>query len=54
MASIQDPDSNEIQTNTIGGSLICFRNSPAAQVNPDDGGQPNVVGGLKIGQCAGL
>jgi hypothetical protein len=54
MMSIQDSDSNEIQTNTIGGSLICFRNSPAAQVNPDDGGQPNVVGGLELGQCAGL
>lgn len=52
--SIQDPDSNEVQTNQIGGNLICFHNSPAAQVNPDDGGQPNVVGGLKIGQCAGL
>ena len=49
-----DPDSSEIMTNTIGGNLICWRNTPAAQVNPDDGGQPNDVGGRKIGQCAGL
>ena len=36
-ASIQDPDSNEVQTNTIGGNLICWGNSPAAQINPQDG-----------------
>lgn len=53
-ASVTDPDSNEVQTNTIGGDLICHNNSPAAQVNPADGGQPNAVGGDKIGQCAGL
>jgi hypothetical protein len=49
-----DPDSSEIMTNVIGGNLICQGNTPAAQVNPDDGGQPNTVGGNKIGQCAGL
>jgi hypothetical protein len=47
-------DSTEIMTNTIAGNLICFGNSPAAQVNPDDGGQPNTVGGRKLGECAGL
>jgi len=52
--SIANPDSNEVQTNTVGGNLICFHNSPAAQVNALDGGLPNVVGGDKIGQCAGL
>lgn len=52
--SVQDPDSDEVQTNWITGNLRCYGNSPAAQVNPDDGGQPNVVGGDKIGQCAGL
>ncbi len=52
--SVLDPDSNEVQTNVIGGNLICFADSPAAQVNPADGGQPNVVAGQKIGQCAGL
>lgn len=52
--SVQNPDSNEVQTNTINGNLVCFGNSPAAQVNPADGGQPNDVGGNKVGQCAGL
>jgi hypothetical protein len=41
-------------TNVIAGNLICHNNTPAAQVNPDDGGQPNTVGGRKIGECAGL
>src|SRR3954453_24054117 len=52
----QEPgsDSTEIQTNVISGNLICQGNAPAAQVNPIDGGQPNVVGGNKIGQCRGL
>ena len=49
-----DSDSSEIMTNVVGGNLICHNNTPAAQVNPDDGGQPNVVGGHKIGECAGL
>lgn len=49
-----DSDSSEIMTNVIQGNLICQGNTPAAQVNPDDGGQPNVVGGQKVGQCAGL
>jgi len=49
-----DTDSSEIMTNSISGNLICQGNTPAAQVNPDDGGQPNDVGGQKIGQCAGL
>ena len=49
-----DEDANEVQTNTIGGNLICQRNTPAAQVNAIDEGQPNTVGGNKIGQCAGL
>ena len=49
-----DSDSSEIMSNVISGNLICQHNTPAAQVNPDDGGIPNVVGGNKIGQCAGL
>jgi hypothetical protein len=53
-ASVADPDANEVQTNTISGDLSCFGNSPAAHVNPADGGMPNTVGGKKIGQCAGL
>ena len=49
-----DTDSSEVMTNVIGHNLICQGNTPKAQVNPDDGGQPNTVGGRKIGQCAGL
>jgi hypothetical protein len=53
-SQVPGSDSTEVQTNTIKGNLICFGNTPAAQVNPDDGGEPNKVGGNKIGQCAGL
>jgi hypothetical protein len=49
-----DTDSTEVQTNTISGNLICHGNTPAAQVNPLEGGQPNTVGGKAIGECAGL
>ena len=49
-----DTDSSEVMTNVIGGNLICQGNTPKAQVNPNDGGQPNTVSGRKIGQCAGL
>ena len=49
-----DPDSSEVQTNVIAHNLVCFGNSPAAQINSGDGGQPNVVGGHAIGECAGL
>ncbi len=49
-----DSDSSEVMTNTIAGDLSCYANSPAAQVNPLDGGQPNVVGGTASGECAGL
>jgi len=50
---MDDPDANEYVTNTIHGSLICHDNSPAPQVG-DSEGQPNIVSGRKIGQCAGL
>lgn len=49
-----DLDSTEVMTNIVGGNLICQNNTPAAQVNPDDGGQPNTVTGNKIGECTGL
>jgi hypothetical protein len=52
--SVVDTDSNEVQTNTIGGNLYCFHNSPAAQVNAADGGMLNVVGGNRYGQCSAL
>lgn len=48
-----DPDSSEVVTNVIGGNLICEGNTPVAQIG-DSGGLPNVVGGHKLGQCAGL
>jgi hypothetical protein len=50
---MDDPDANEIVTNTIRGSLVCHNNSPAPQVG-DSEGQPNVVTGQEVDQCAGL
>ncbi len=51
---VMDPDSTEVQTNTIAGNLVCFGNSPAAQVNAADGGQPNVVAGKASLECSAL
>jgi hypothetical protein len=48
-----DPDANEFVTNTIHGSMVCHNNSPAPQIG-DSEGQPNVVTGRKVDQCAGL
>jgi hypothetical protein len=48
-----DSDATEIQTNIIAVNLVCFANSPAAQMG-DSGGSPNIVGGTKSGQCANL
>jgi hypothetical protein len=48
-----DPDGNEITTNTIGGNLACFNNSPKAQFG-DAAPVPNIVGGKKLGECATL
>ena len=44
-------DSSEVQTNVIAGNLICHDNTPTAQVNQFDGGEPNVVGGNSVGEC---
>ena len=55
-----DPDAAEIQSRgpdnpqRISGNLICHGNTPSAQINPLDGGFPNIVGGNKIGECTGL
>jgi hypothetical protein len=52
-----DSDSSEVDTNTIGGNLICQGNSPAAQLGDAifvPGATPNTVAGNKIGECAGL
>jgi hypothetical protein len=51
--SMDDPDANEFVTNKIKGNLVCHHNSPAPQVG-DSEGQPNVVSGRKVDQCAGL
>jgi hypothetical protein len=48
-----NPDSSEVATNTITGNLTCLGNNPAAQIG-DSGGLPNVVGGVKLGECRGL
>jgi hypothetical protein len=50
---MDDPDANEYVTNTIKGNLVCHNNSPAPQVG-DSQGEPNVVSGRKVDQCAGL
>lgn len=49
-----DTDSTEVQTNVIHGNLACYDNTPQAQVNALDGGQPNQVTGRKLGECSGL
>ena len=51
--TLVDPDGNEVQSNTIFGSLNCFGNDPAPQQG-DSGGVPNVVTGQKTGQCIGV
>jgi hypothetical protein len=48
--SFDDPDANEIQTNTIHGPLVCTGNSPAAQ-RGDSEGFVNTVSGPKVGEC---
>jgi hypothetical protein len=50
---MDDDDANEYVTNTIKGSLICHNNTPAPQVG-DSQGQPNIVTGRKVDQCASL
>ena len=50
---MDDPDANEYVTNTIKGNLVCHNNSPAPHVG-DSEGEPNVVSGRKVDQCAGL
>jgi hypothetical protein len=50
---LADPDGNEYVTNVIHGDLNCAGNSPAPQVGDSEGG-PNIVTGVKTGQCASL
>ena len=51
--TLVDPDGNEVQTNTIHGTLSCSGNDPAPQQG-DSEGSPNTVTGGASGQCAGL
>lgn len=51
--SVIDPDGNEVQTNTIHGSLNCVNNTPAPQEG-DSGGSANDVTGPKTGQCVNV
>ena len=51
--TVIDPDGNEVQTNTIHGSLNCSGNTPSPQQG-DSGGSVNQVSGHKTGQCAGV
>ena len=48
---MEDPDANEFVTNRIKGNLVCHNNSPAPHVG-DSQGEPNVVSGRKVDQCA--
>ena len=48
-----DDDATEIGTNVIGGNLVCFGNSPAAQFG-DSGALPNTVRGIRAGECSAL
>ena len=46
-----DPDGNEIAGNTVGRNMVCFGNSPAAQIGDSPDG-PNTVAGRALGECA--
>ncbi|MBS1836944.1 MAG: hypothetical protein JST64_04540 [Actinobacteria bacterium] len=45
-----DPDANEVMTNTIDASFLCFGNDHAVQFG-DSGGSSNVVGRHAFGEC---
>jgi hypothetical protein len=45
-----DPDGEEVLANSIGGSIVCFANSPAVQYG-DSGSSPNEVRGAAFGEC---
>jgi hypothetical protein len=51
--TLADPDAMEVVTNIIFGNLACSGNSPAPHLG-DSGGRPNVVFGVRSGQCAHL
>jgi len=45
-----DPDASELTTDTVGGNMICFGNSPQVQFG-DSTGAPDNVGGHALGEC---
>jgi len=45
-----DPDASELTTNTVGGNMICFGNSPQVQFG-DSTGTPDIVSGHALGEC---
>ena len=54
-----DDDAAEVQSRFgnpqhISGTLLCFANTPSAQVNPLDGGDLNIVDHHAFGECANL
>lgn len=48
------PDSSEVDGNTVGRNLVCFRNQPAAQFGDAPPPHANTVAGRAIGECKGL
>lgn len=48
------PDSTEVDGNTVGGDLVCVNNTPAAQFGDAPPPHANTVGGRAYGECAGL
>jgi hypothetical protein len=43
-------DAIVVSGNTIAGVLVCSANEPA----PDNGGSPNTISGIALGQCRDL
>jgi hypothetical protein len=48
------PDSTEVDGNTIGGNLVCLHNAPRARFGDAPPPNVNTVGGRAIGECRGL
>ncbi|MFD2419918.1 hypothetical protein [Amycolatopsis pigmentata] len=46
----ENAPATELETNDIGGNLVCGGNTPP----PGNDGRPNRVRGVRAGQCAGL
>lgn len=53
LSQLPGEDSSEVVDNVIAGNLLCFGNSPVAQIG-DSGGGLNIVSGHAFGECAAL